>query len=99
MDTSNEAPRYRVWGADDVAYGPVELTNLSNWVLDERVTASTWVYAEERKGWLLAADLPELAICFDRLKRRSADEAARQAQSGTGGIRAGSLRRIKLLAA
>ena len=44
METNdNDAPRYRVWGLDDVAYGPVELPVLTNWVLDERVAADTWV--------------------------------------------------------
>jgi hypothetical protein len=94
---TDETPRYRVWGADDVAYGPVELPLLTNWVLDERVTADTWVFAEENQAWLKAATLPELTIFFER---RSGGAGATQGNSNAAprGIKIGSLRRIKILA-
>ena len=62
---TDETPLYRVWGLDSVAYGPVELPVLTNWVLDERVTADTWVFTEENHTWLRAAQLPELKIFFE----------------------------------
>ena len=98
METhDDDAPQYRVWGLDNVAYGPVELTVLTNWVLDERVTAQTWVFSEEDQAWLRAAQMPELTIFFER---RSSGEGGPTGGSNTrmAGIKIGSLRRIKILA-
>ena len=94
---SDETPHYRVWGLDNVAYGPVELPALTNWVLDERVTADTWVFAEENHTWLRAAQMPELTIFFER---RSSGAVATPAGSiaRRESIKIGSLRRIKVLA-
>ncbi len=101
MPTSNllsdETPLYRVWGLDNVAYGPVELPVLTNWVLDERVTADTWVFVESNQAWLKAAQMPELTIFFERQSRTaSATPAGSSAQPER--IKIGSLRRIKILA-
>src|SRR5437667_735313 len=101
MQTSSnqgdEAPHYRVWGMDNVAYGPVELPVLTNWVLDERVTADTWVFAGENQIWTKAAQMPELTIFFERRSSATvpatADSIARPER-----IKIGSLRRIKILA-
>ncbi|SRR6266536_2958561 len=91
------APQYRVWGQDNVAYGPVELTVLTNWVLEERVRAETWVFSEENQVWLQAAQMPELTIFFER---RSAGAGGPTGGSNArmAGIKPGSLRRIKILA-
>jgi len=77
---------------DNVAYGPVELPVLTNWVLDERVTADTWVFAELNQTWTKAAQMPELTIFFER--RSSAAGAISRPEK----IKVGSLRRIKILA-
>src|SRR6266542_3858485 len=90
------APQYRVWGLDNVAYGPVELTVLTNWVLDERVIADTWVFAEEHGEWRRAAQMPELTIFFER-RSRGAGGSAAGSNARLEGITAGSLRRIKIL--
>jgi CRP-like cAMP-binding protein len=101
MPTSNiqsdETPHYRVWGLDNVAYGPVDLPVLTNWVLDERVTADTWVFAEDNHAWLKAEQLPELKIFFER---RSSAAGAAQAGSiaRPESLKVGFLRRIKILA-
>src|SRR6185503_16791581 len=99
MPTSNvqsdETPHYRVWGLDNVAYGPVELPGLTNWVLDERVTADTWVFAEESQTWLKAAQMPELTIFF---QRRTSAAAATGPSARPETLKASSLRRIKILA-
>jgi len=94
---TDETPRYRVWGLDNVAYGPVELPVLTNWVLDQRVTADTWVFAEEKHAWLKAAQIPELTMFFER---RSDGPGASPESSiaRTERIKVGSLRRIKILA-
>jgi hypothetical protein len=98
METKdNDAPRYRVWGSDDVAYGPVELPVLTNWVLDERVTADTWVFAEENRAWLKAAQMPELTIFFERRSSRAAGTPG-SPPSSPSKLKVGSLRRIKILA-
>ena len=100
MPTSNiqsdETPHYRVWGLDNVAYGPVELPVLTNWVLDERVTADTWVFEEANQRWLKAAEMQELTIFFERRSRAAATPAGSSPRSET--IKIGSLRRIKILA-
>jgi hypothetical protein len=93
---SDEIPQYRVWGLDKVAYGPVELPVLTKWVLDERVTADTWVFADEHLTWVRAAQLPELAVIFAR--RSSAGATPAGSSDRPERIKAGSLRRIKILA-
>jgi len=100
MPTSNmqtdETPQYRVWGTDNVAYGPVELPVLTKWVLDKRVTADTWVFAEENQSWIKAAQMPALTILFER--RTGAGATPAGASDRPERIKAGSLRRIKILA-
>jgi hypothetical protein len=92
MET-NEAPLYYVWGVDRVAYGPVELPTLVNWVRDERVEEETWIHDQRAGKWLPAGELLELKVVFSR-RHRTASGAAHPAE----GIRPGSLRRIKVLA-
>jgi len=97
METADDAPRYWVWGLDDVAYGPVDLTVLTGWVLDERVSAETWVFVQAGKAWVKAGQMEELTIFFERGSRLSSEGPARPG-TRLGGIKIGSLRRIKLLA-
>jgi hypothetical protein len=94
---TDETPRYSVWGLDNVAYGPVDLPELTKWVMDERVSADTWIFAAEKHDWLRAAQLPELTLLF---ARRSSAAGATPASSSAppDRIKAGSLRRIKILA-
>jgi len=93
----DETPQYRVWGLDSVAYGPVELPVLTNWVLDERVTADTWVFAEVSQTWLKAAQMPELTICFER-RSSAAGATPTGSIARPESLKAGTLRRIKILA-
>lgn len=53
-----------VWGADQAAYGPVELPTLIAWVNDERVLANTWIHVNEDASWRQAADIAELQAFF-----------------------------------
>jgi hypothetical protein len=93
----DETPHYRVWGLDNVSYGPVELPVLTNWVLDERVIADTWVFEEANQRWLRAAEMQELKIFFER--RSSAAGASPSGSTPRPeAIKIGSLRRIKILA-
>lgn len=97
METADDAPRYWVWGVDNVAYGPVDLTLLSGWILDERVSRETWVFGESSKDWVKAGRMEDLTILFQRRSHTSNEGAARPG-IGLSGIKIGSLRRIKLLA-
>lgn len=54
------APTYRLWGADNIAYGPVELPGLVTWVRQGRMTPDSWVYRDEQRDWVRAKDLTEL---------------------------------------
>ena len=85
---------YRVWGADKVAYGPLELPTLVQWIEGRRLTAETWVLSEAVNQWQRAADLPELKPCF-------AAKAAAAAPPSPGlgaGFNPGTLRQTKLFA-
>jgi CRP-like cAMP-binding protein len=92
MET-NDAPLYYVWGIDHVAYGPVELPTLVNWIRDERVERDTWVYDQRGKSWVPAAEVTELKAVFSRKAAVAAKETDERDT-----IRPGSLRRIKVLA-
>jgi CRP-like cAMP-binding protein len=84
---------YRAWGADNIAYGPVELPGLVAWIKQGKVTANSWVFKEMDRSWSRASDLPELKILF---KSKLPPSAVASAESL--GIKPGSLRRIKMLA-
>jgi CRP/FNR family transcriptional regulator, cyclic AMP receptor protein len=84
---------YRTWGADNIAYGPVELPGLATWIKQGKVKAGSWVFKEQDSSWSRASDLPELKLFF---KSKPAPGAA--ASPGATGIQPGSLRRIKMLA-
>lgn len=43
MEANDQAAGYKIWGADNVVYGPVELPTLVTWIQEERVLADTWV--------------------------------------------------------
>jgi hypothetical protein len=89
----NIAPLYRVWGIDNIAYGPVELPILVSWLKQERVTAETWLFTETTNVWTRAADLPELRMFF---QRRPKDQPPTNTTNPR--ITAAALRRIKILA-
>src|SRR5258708_25897734 len=89
----NVAPFYRVWGIDNIAYGPVELPVLVNWLKQERVLAGTWIFTEASNTWTRAAELPELKMLFQ------GKPAERPTTSMTNPrVSPAALRRIKILA-
>lgn len=92
METDTNA-YYRFWGADNIAYGPVELPGLVTWIKQGKVRANTWVFREKDSKWSPASDLPELKILF---KSKLPPTTATAADAL--GIQPGSLRRIKMLA-
>jgi len=84
---------YRAWGADNIAYGPVELPGLVAWVKQGKVKANSWVFREKDGEWSHASDMPELKVLF---KSKLPPSAAASAEAL--GIQPGSLHRIKMLA-
>jgi hypothetical protein len=85
---------YRIWAADNVVYGPVELPALIAWVKDERVTGETWVYDSQNDRWRKAANIPELQLFF----RKKTSGSAADVQVDKAMITPGMLRRVKALA-
>jgi len=98
QDTPEQETGYRIWAADNVVYGPVELPSLVAWIKDARVTADTWVFSEAQVRWSKAAALSELSLFFRH--PASAASAADEAVSSAAlkGLDLGVLRRVKLLA-
>jgi len=91
---------YKIWGVDNVVYGPVELPVLVDWVREERVTADTWIFCENQGAWSKAAQVAELGLFFSGPPKQGA-----QGSGGTTlfsplipGIKPGTLRRVKILA-
>ena len=100
METNDNTQQYRVWGADNVAYGPVELPTLVSWIRNERVTSDTWVFLELDSTWLKATQVPELKMFFQPRSSATSTEGKddSQAERQRIGIKPGSLRRIKIFA-
>jgi CRP-like cAMP-binding protein len=90
---SDTSFNYRSWGADNIAYGPVELPNLVTWIKQGKVTANSWVFKEKDHAWSRASELPELKVLF-----KSKLPPAVAASADALGIQPGALRRIKMLA-
>ncbi len=89
----NTSFNYLAWGMDNIAYGPVELPGLVNWIKIGKVKANSWVFRERDCVWSRAADLTELKVLFkSKLPQNTA------AAADALGIQPGSLRRIKMLA-
>ncbi len=97
MNSNEDAVGYKIWGADDVVYGPVELPTMGEWIQDERVTADTWVYVEQSDSWHKAPQVPELLLFFRSRSGGASGEAAPAAPQLVGGIKPGMLRRVKIL--
>lgn len=85
------APTYRIWGTDNIAYGPVELPGLVTWFRQGRMRPDTFVYRDEQRDWLRASDLPELKSII-----KPTGKAA--VPVGAVNLRPEQLRRIKVLA-
>ena len=90
---------YRIWGVDNVIYGPVEMPTLVSWIKEQRVTGDTWIYSERDAGWNRAARIPDFQLFF-KSKRPEVPQAAASASSDTSTFakKPGTLRRIKIFA-
>ncbi len=83
METDTSV-NYRAWGADNIAYGPVELPGLVTWIKQGKVTANTWVFREKDGTWSRASDLTELKVLFKSKLPPSAAASAERAGHPAG---------------
>ena len=97
---ANEPKYYRVWGADNVAYGPIELPVLVGWIKDQRVLPASWVFVDDDQLWHKASQLSELAMFFKARPSAgpSGESDTRSLRLGDVGLTTGALRRLKTLA-
>lgn len=96
MSSDTESDGFIIWGADQNAYGPVELPTLIDWVQDDRVAPETWIFSQKDNRWMPAVKVPELQIIFGKRRRPPGGPAA---VSVTSPVNTGALRRVKILAA
>ena len=89
---------YRIWGADNVIYGPVEMPTLVSWIKEQRVTGDTWIYSERDAGWNRAAKIPDFQLFFKAKRPESAPAAGVSSDTSTFAKKPGTLRRIKIFA-
>jgi hypothetical protein len=64
MNPSLAPEQYRVWASDHIIYGPVDLNTLSQWIVEGRVFAETWVHSQRRNAWHQAQELEALREAF-----------------------------------
>jgi len=100
MGTDREATAgiaYKMWSVDGAIYGPVELPVLVNWIKEERVTATTWIYNTSEDSWRRAAEISELRMFFEPKTHGEPSTQVIRDPSVTG-LKPGSLRRVKIFA-
>lgn len=94
---AEESHGFKIWGIDNVVYGPVELPVLVAWVKEERVTSDTWVYSDSGDAWQKASQMAELQLFFKPGgAARQATASDTELLSRAPNIKPGSLRRIKI---
>lgn len=87
----NPAVYFRTWGPDNIAYGPVELPGLVDWIRQGRVSRKSWVFSELKGEWIRAEDLSEVKGLFK-------SPTGVQAPATLHGVTPGSLRRMRIFA-
>jgi hypothetical protein len=93
------AANYKIWGVDDLIYGPVDLSTLAVWVQEERVLSETWVYVCGQDVWMKAGELPEVQKYFgENAPVRTPMAYDKVLAAHEPGLKAGALRRIKIFA-
>jgi len=96
MGNDTAASGYKIWGVDDVVYGPVDLVHLVEWISEERVLGETWLFKLETQGWVRARDLDETRGLFERAPESPGAPVA--SEPLIPGIKPGMLRRVKIFA-
>jgi hypothetical protein len=88
----NESVQYRAWGNDDIAYGPVELQEMVQWIQEGRLPPDPWIFRSDTREWRRGSQYPELHSIF----KKAGDKA--KPATPAGGLEPAALRRIKILA-
>jgi CRP-like cAMP-binding protein len=96
IEDYQESTEYRLWGVDDIVYGPVDESTFREWIRDERVAALSWVFLEASQEWRRAVEAPALKPLFPDIGH-AADNSA--PSNGPAAIKPGALRRVKILSA
>lgn len=98
--SDTDSTQYRIWGADHVAYGPVELPTVIHWVKEGRVLPDSWIFLEQSHQWKQARTLDELKMFFqndsDNSKHPSMPRGTILSKTQLG-LKPGTLRRMKIL--
>jgi len=55
---------YMIWASDQLVYGPLDATALTQWVREGRVLPKTWVLSKKQNKWCLAESIQALRPCF-----------------------------------
>jgi CRP-like cAMP-binding protein len=102
MQPTERGTGFKVWGVDNVVYGPVELPMLVSWVKEERVNGDTWIFNEREDLWQRCRQVPELKMFYPAkapaAPAPSAPDEAPASPSVELFRRPGALRRVKILA-
>ena len=100
MASDDSGVGYVIWGADNTAYGPVELPALVRCIREERITFDTWIYLERSDCWEKAGHVPELQMFFHGgcPAPVQGSSAATAADQSSGLLDPASLRHINILA-
>jgi len=96
VNAEGDTPGYRIWGVDNVVYGPVDLPTLVQWVQQERVTAGTWVHLHPADTWQKAAHVPGLKDLFEG-RPPAAPTSPPPRETERVSLKPGTLRRVKIL--
>lgn len=91
---------YKVWGVDNVVYGPVDANTMVSWLAEERINGGTWIYVVDQDRWLKVSEAPEFAayVASDVMASRPVSASDTELNRKAGGLRPGSLRRVKIFA-
>lgn len=95
-DTGNTG--YKIWAVDDVVYGPVELPQLVDWIQEERVVGTTWIFRLDEEKWTRASELDELRGLFGEVSSAPTSSTP-SPEPLIPGVKPGMLRRVKIFAA
>ncbi len=98
MPSSDSPVGFKVWGSDNIVYGPVELPTLVNWIQEQRVLATNWIYCEKEQTWRKARELPELRLFFSEASGETVVLDSPPKEVLPKDLNFGSLRRIKVFA-
>ncbi|HTI72131.1 MAG TPA: cyclic nucleotide-binding domain-containing protein [Candidatus Limnocylindria bacterium] len=98
----NQRNAYKVWAVDDVVYGPVDISTLTQWVKEERILHNTWIFSVASEKWAKAGTVPELSAHFAAPAKHATNAGASSSASDKAllisGLKPGMLRRVKVFA-